>query len=325
MDTHAYPGRGLSLSQLIFALNEELKRVAYSPMYVETMTSKDSILITPCSSTLDAVSQLDRDASIALATIREWRNSFVRFNRIPADILSLIATNLSSQVDRFHAASVSRRWRGVLLNRGTLWSQLFLIKGEEYASTLLGRAKGSLLDVITQHDAPPGTTSLILPHAQQIRYLEFIGNPWQDVVTFSEANSGQLPLLRTLKIIDPDLYRSRFPLDVVTAPSPPLFRGSVDLEEFVIRSGRFSSLSCFLFPNLTTFEISSGPENRCSASHLLDFLKASPTLQTVDVKIIIAIEPRSVPQETIVVLPNVKTFSLHVADSYAKRIYDVAA
>ena len=34
MNTHSYPGRGLSLSQLVFALNEELKRVAYSPLYV---------------------------------------------------------------------------------------------------------------------------------------------------------------------------------------------------------------------------------------------------------------------------------------------------
>ena len=34
MDTHFYPGKGLSLSQLIFALNEELERVAYSPLYV---------------------------------------------------------------------------------------------------------------------------------------------------------------------------------------------------------------------------------------------------------------------------------------------------
>jgi hypothetical protein len=31
MDTQIYPGRGLSLSQLVFALNQELKRVAYSP------------------------------------------------------------------------------------------------------------------------------------------------------------------------------------------------------------------------------------------------------------------------------------------------------
>ncbi|KAF9783898.1 hypothetical protein BJ322DRAFT_1109745 [Thelephora terrestris] len=55
MDAHNYPGRGLSLSQLVFALNEELKRVAPSPLI-----------------TLEAFSQLDRDASNALATIREW-------------------------------------------------------------------------------------------------------------------------------------------------------------------------------------------------------------------------------------------------------------
>ena len=29
MNAHIYPGKGLSLSQLVFALNEELKRVAY--------------------------------------------------------------------------------------------------------------------------------------------------------------------------------------------------------------------------------------------------------------------------------------------------------
>lgn len=34
MDAHAYPGNGLSLSQLIFALNEGLKRTGYSPSYV---------------------------------------------------------------------------------------------------------------------------------------------------------------------------------------------------------------------------------------------------------------------------------------------------
>lgn len=35
MDTHIYPGKGLSLSQLVFALNKELKRVAFSPSWVE--------------------------------------------------------------------------------------------------------------------------------------------------------------------------------------------------------------------------------------------------------------------------------------------------
>ena len=42
--------------------------------------------------TLDAVSQLDRDIPTALATIREWKNSFVPINRVPSEVLSLIPT-----------------------------------------------------------------------------------------------------------------------------------------------------------------------------------------------------------------------------------------
>jgi len=34
MDTRTYPGRGLSLSQLVFSLNEELKHAAYSLLCV---------------------------------------------------------------------------------------------------------------------------------------------------------------------------------------------------------------------------------------------------------------------------------------------------
>ena len=42
-----YPGRGLSLQQLVFALSEELKRVAYSPSYVATNSLKNEFLTSP--------------------------------------------------------------------------------------------------------------------------------------------------------------------------------------------------------------------------------------------------------------------------------------
>lgn len=48
MDVSTYPGEGLSLPQLVFALNEELKRMAYSPSYVATNHSlplKNQMLI----------------------------------------------------------------------------------------------------------------------------------------------------------------------------------------------------------------------------------------------------------------------------------------
>ena len=46
-----------------------------------------------CRFTLDLISQIDLNISIALATIRQWKNSFTLVNRIPTDILSLIPTH----------------------------------------------------------------------------------------------------------------------------------------------------------------------------------------------------------------------------------------
>ena len=135
---------GLSLSQLIFALNQELKRTAYSPSYVtELATSCEQRADLLYRFTLDEVSQLDRDNSTAVATIREWRNSFIRANRVLLDILSLIPTHLSSHKDRLRASFVCRHWRRTFLQRAELWSELFLSKGDAHVKTFLERAKGS--------------------------------------------------------------------------------------------------------------------------------------------------------------------------------------
>ena len=275
--------------------------------------------------TLDTVSQLDRDASTALATIREWRNSFAPINRIPMDILSLIPTHLPTQKDRFGAASVCRHWRGVLLKHGALWSQLFLRKGEECISTLLERAKGSPLDIIIHRDSPAGTIAQIAPRTEQIVHLEFLWNYWQDIITFSESNHGKFPHLRTLKFDPSETYNSHGRTNVVTPPSLPFFGGSTNLENFTFRSWRVSFLSHFVFPNLTTFELFSTPAEECSALCLLNFLEASPMLQTVEINISTHIILGGVPREMVVVLPNVKTFSLHVTNDTTTYVYDIAA
>ena len=236
------------------------------------------------------------------------------------DILSLIPTHLASQKDRFHAASVCRHWRGVLLRNSTLWSQLFPIKGEEYVSTLLERAKGSALDIVTGYGSPASAIALISSRPQQIRSLESAGNYWNDIIKFSESI---LPLLRVLKIRDP--YTPLLQPNVVTPPSLPLFRGSINLEQFVFHSGMLSLLSHFAFPNLVTSELLLYQAEECSVLHLLDFLKASPTLQTVEVKILSRVVLRGIPQEMVVVLPNVNSFSLHITHGYTTHVYDVSA
>ena len=279
----------------------------------------------PRSFAFEAVSQLDSDASSALATIREWKNSFALINRIPTDIISLIPTYLASQKDRIRAASMCRHWRGVLLRNCALWSQMFLIKGEECVSILLERAKGSALDIIAHHDAPPGTMTLIFSRAQQIRSLEFTQSYWMDVIKFSESIPGRLPLLRILEINTHDTYSTYFRPGVMTPPPPPLFSGSTNLEHFVFRSRVLPFLGSFVFPNLTTFKLSAYTVVESSASYLLDFLKASPTLETVKVEISPRVVLGGVPQEMVVVLPNVKSFSLQVTHDPTGHIYDLAA
>ena len=241
-----------------------------------------------------------------LATTREWKNSFTLINRIPTDILSLIPTHLPSQKDIFHAASVCRHWRGVLLRNSALWSQLFLTEGEdeECVSTLLERAKGSGLDIITHHHAPANILLLIYSRAQQIRSLEFARNLWKDVETFSEAISGRLPLLRILKIRSHDPYASCLHLGVMSPASPPFFSGSTNLEQFIVHARILSPLSRFVFPHLTTFEVSARPLEECSASHLLEFLNPSPALERVKVKIFPSVVLEGVPQEMVVILSS---------------------
>ena len=254
--------------------------------------------------TLDEIAQLNQDTSIALTTIREWMNSFAPINRLPLDVLSLIPTHLHSQKDHFGATFVCRHWRRTFLQNATLWSHLCLSKGEVYIKTLLKRARGSPLTILANRTDPVGTVMLLPPYTKQIRNLGFKKNSWLDIQRFSETNSGALPLLHTLNI------------NAVagTAPGGPLFRGAVGLKEFQLRSEGLPFLNRFIFPNLTSFELSMYSVERFRGSQLLDFLEALPMLRAVRMKIYSAISLKGIPPDKVLVLHNVESLSLAAKD-----------
>ena len=317
MDAQSYPGKGLSLSQLIFALNEELKRTAHSTPYVEEIldTLKNARNADfSYSFTLEVISQLDKDTSTALATIREWKNSFVHINRIPLDVLSLIPTYLPSQGDRLRASFVCRHWRRVFLQRAELWSQLFLSEGEVYLKTLLGRVKGTALDVISTYRVPVSTMALLSSHTKQIRYLQFTYNEWMDIQAFSQISSGPLPLLHTLAITTFMEYGlSRFDRP---PSSPLLFSSAVNLEVFRLHSNsdRPPFLSQFAFPNIVSFEFTARLSRGFRALQLLDFLEGSTMLRTIFIRIHSNISVEGIPQDKLILLPKVETFELIVSE-----------
>jgi len=189
--------------------------------------------------------------------------------------------------------------------------------------TLLERAKGSALDIITNSNDPVDALTLLPPYTRQIRYLNFGHNYWSEVRRFSEVHSGPLPLLRALRInAIEEFHVVEPPLNVIIPPSFPLFRGAVNLKRFVLHSERFPPLGHFVFPNLTTFELSTMREEFL-ASELLDFLEALPTLRKVDITIFAYIVLGEIPQERVVVLPNAETFFLVVSDGGPG--YEIAA
>ena len=103
-------------------------------------------------------------------------------------------------------------------------------------------------------------------------------------------------------------------------PSRPFFSGAVNLKNLTLRMRGKKSLflNHFVFPNLKTFELSVTPHNQpFYLSGLLDFLEASPTLQTIRIRITTGMFlPGDTPPERVVVLPNVETFSLTLDKPY---------
>lgn len=265
-----------------------------------------------CSLTFDNVSQLDQDTSIALAMIREWRNSFIHINLVPLDILALIPTHLTSQKDRLHASFVCRHWRRTFLQRAELWTKLFLSNGEVYVKTFLHRAKESELDVIVDRGVPVSTMALLSPGIRRTRSLDFFCVDWTNIQKFSQLSSGPLPLLHGLTIDTADVDD----LDATAHFPQPLFSDAVNLKvlRFHSRSRRSPSFVRFDFPNLVSFEFSAKPTQGFRASRLLDFLKASPMLRTVVMTITGHISLEDVPPESVVTLPNVENFNLIMSD-----------
>ena len=283
------------------------------------------------------VSRLDQDTSVALAAIREWRNSFIPINRFPPEVLSLIPILLPREADVIRASAVCRRWRRTFTQHAALWSKLTLTqeRGDLFVKTWLDRAKSSALDITSFGFNDVSTLALLSSRTQQLRALSLVDTCWSDIERFAEAAAHPLPNLQSLTI-----HVTGFnPLDPETSSRPlcPLFESAVNLSNFALRAEGLAHLDHFVFPNLTTFELLTLPEGTFAEEpafptlQLLEFLESTPTLQTIHLAILVRTSLEAVPSGRIVVLPNVKQFraaeqepghkiAAHISCPFAKHI-----
>jgi len=175
--------------------------------------------------------------------------------------------------------------------------------------TLLGRVKGSALDITADYRGPPiYYMALLSPFTQQISNLKLKGATSDQVQDISVAISGPLPLLHTLEINARGYFGG--PPSLVT-PTLPLFEGATNLSKFVLEMDEFPSLRHFAFPNLTTLDFFAWI-TEYPVSGLLDFLEASPALRWISIRFEMAAFREDVPLGRVIVLPYVETFYLNI-------------
>ena len=133
------------------------------------------------------------------------------------------------------------------LQHAGLWFHLCPSKGEAYVKTLLERARGSPLTILTSCMDPVGTAMLLPPHTKQIKDVDFENSNWVDILSFSEIDSGPLPFLHTLDI---DVVRgiSLNSPSAMALPSLRLFSGATGLKEFRPHSDGSPLLNRFVSP-----------------------------------------------------------------------------
>ena len=243
------------------------------------------------------------------------RNSLVPINLLPLDVLLLIPTHLTSLSDRLRVTFVCHHWRQAFVQHGPLWSKLHLSSwtDRDLLAKLLERAKQSPLNISLYYFGSElnRCVSLLSPFAKQIKNLTAHDARGDGIPNLSAVMSGSLPLLHTLTIEDFEGDANSHSI-----PTSPLFKGATNMKKFVLKASSSLPLSCFTFPNLTTFNFRTLNESETfPALLLLNFLEASPLLEEIDMGIANDISYEGVPPDRVLVLPFVKHFHLIIANN----------
>lgn len=231
------------------------------------------------------VDTLEMTGSWTLPKIRRWKNSQLPVNRLPQEILILVATYLGDYIMLIYLTHVCTHWRRVITACPTFWTRIEF--GDEgigmttfITNLFLERANGCPLDV---HISPP----LIPRNIRPKRYIIPTLPPGQQVKTLCIKYSWT-----AIQKILGNWVDALFPLQVLEldADEPSLASRSTifvgdALKDLKLRGFAIPGLEYIRTPNLTTFLFSENLQTPCSVKRLFDFLEAAPALEEVSIRV----------------------------------------
>ena len=221
-------------------------------------------------STDEKVKALERCVLDLIPLLATWKNSFVKVNRLPPEIIARVGWFLPSR-DIYAGLRVCRYWHNVLMSP-EIWSDIDL-DHIGVAQIFLSRSKGVPINIrITQS---PGEMQLstLSDCSSRIRSLDITFRAVSKCLLTHFSNTPA-SLMRHLRVGISPTY-SHLP--------STFFTGSLPSLRSLVLSDLSSDLTHLVLPNLTTFTMSRSTtsDTALSLSSLLDFLERSPLLENL--------------------------------------------
>ena len=234
-----------------------------------------------------------------LSLVRSTKNTFASINRIPPEVLSLIA-HLRDKEDTdenlIALTHVCRSWREIFISHASLWTNLDCTVFDK-TRVYLKRSKTSPLDIyLDEEDFLNDAFLLTVPHLNRLGSL-FLSGPPDALPRLIKYLGSPSPLLRKLSL---SVDGSE---EVVLQDT--FFGGDLSSLRELRLDGVITNLAWENMSNLGTFVLLNVSADKISVTQLLNFFERAPLLHSIRLQAALP-SSSNAPPGRVVPLPNLK-------------------
>lgn len=230
--------------------------------------------------------------------IRSIKNTFAPIDRVPPEVLSLIAGYFSTDNELITLTHVCRSWREIFTSHASLWTFLDCTSFDK-TDVYIQRSRGSPLEIYLTGSYSADALFLALPLINQLKALTVSGS--RNVLSLTKYFDSHAPLLEKLDI----QVRRASPAPIEST----IFGGNLSPLRELRLYAVITDLPWKNLTKLTTFEFHQVPGNEISVTQLLDFFERAPLLREIE---LVASLPDSsnAPLERVVSLNHLRSLRI---------------
>ena len=236
-------------------------------------------------------------------TLRQLKNSLAPINRLPPEILALIATFRESEKDLMNATAVCKYWHRTLVSAPNLWNNIVCGRDVTSPHVHMYLERSGSVPIVAQIHAR--ASRLLSPHTERISRLTMsVDNP-SDIGEIADHLSKPAPLLEkiTLRVACRGRHSLMLP--------PKFFEGFLSTAKVMILHGRALSPGPCELSRLTKFLLDTDLCAPTSAD-ILDSLEQMPSLQVFKASLCRRTPRDHVPGDRVVTLRGLEEISITI-------------